>query len=428
MVQANKTSLGKVYKPKIKIIGVGGGGSAIVNEIAQMIEKEKVFSPQRTEFIAANVDLQALKLLKGRVKSFYFGEKVTSGLGCGMKPEIGNQAAQQYKEHIKRELKNCDFCIFISCLGGGTGSGATPVFAEIAEDLKKTSFGIFTTPFKFEGLKREQIAKETIQNLTPKLNAITIIPNQKIFQVITNKTSLNDAFSSINKFLAKTIIGFLEMLYLPGVINIDFADFQTVFKQKGQIAYFSWGQGEGINRTDKALEAIMKNPLLNYNHLKLEKMLFNIAGSRDLKVKEVEKISRAIFNLNPAAKIIMGISQNNKYHDKIKITLLTIGNQIKKKEATQEKKPAKQTQKQEKAKEHKKQTLKPKEGKTSSKKETPPQEKAQDKKNETKISQKEITRRDALDLHKKMIEEETKMLEEEQKWDIPTFLRKKYTH
>jgi len=255
--------------------------------------------------------------------------------------------------------------------------------------------------------------------LAPKLNATTIIPNQKIFKAITNKTSLSEAFSIINKFLAKTIIGFLETLYLPGFINIDFADFKTVFKQKGQIAYFSWGEGEGINRADKALEAIMKNPLLGYNNFKPDKILFNITGSKDLKVKEVEKVSKSIFDLNPSAKIIIGISQNNQYRNKIKITLLNIGHPAKEKKLNVKEKPAQKTRK--------KKSKKAEQNNHKKKKELKKEKTRQEKKKETKINQKEITRRDALDLHKKLIEEETKMLEEEQKWDIPTFLRKKYS-
>jgi cell division protein FtsZ len=400
--------IGRVYRPKIKIIGIGGGGSSIVNEISKLVAKQKFFRPQKTEFIVANLDLQAINSSYQGIKKFYFGQEITSGLGSGMKPEIGKEAAKKAKEKIKRELARADLCLLISSLGGGTGSGAGPVFAEIAASQKSLNFGIFTLPFKFEGEKRAQIAKEALANLTPHLNAFSIIPNQRIFKIIDNNTPLDLALSFVNKFLAETIIGFLEMLYLPGLINIDFADFKTILKNKGGLAYLNTQEVEGQNREEKAIDLLAKNPLLEYDPFGAEKILFNIAGSKDLKIKEVEKISKAIFALNPKAKIIFGISQSPEYREKIKVTLLAVGCK-----AEKEKKKIK------KAKHHP-----PKKEKKSPEKK-PKAKKRKKRKENVEPQRRKIVRRNALDLHKKSKEEEIEMLEEEKKWDIPAFLRKK---
>jgi cell division protein FtsZ len=401
--------LGRSKLPKIKIIGIGGGGSSIVGEIAKIFSREKFSFGNRLEFIVVNVDTQALKAAPKQTKKFYFGEEVTYGLGCGMNPELGEKAAVLAKEKIKKELSQADLCIFISSLGGGTGSGATPVFTQIADSLKVLSLGIFTLPFKFEGIRKQEIAKEAIKKIKPNLNAITVISNQKIFQIIDQKTSLRKAFSSMNKILIQALEGLIDSIYSPGTINIDFADLRTILKTKGEAAFLGCGTASGQNRAEKALEKLIKNPLFDYKFENAQNFLFNIAGSKNIKMKEVEEVSRTIFKFNPKAKIIFGISQEPKLKNQLKITLLAIGCQ-------KETKVKKAKEKKEEEKKEKKTKGKPKKVKTT---------KLKKPRKTVKISQKTRIRRNALDLHKMAKESEKELLEEEKKWDIPAFLRKK---
>jgi cell division protein FtsZ len=396
--------LGRVYLPKIKIIGVGGGGSSIVGEIAKIFSKRKLKNLNKIDFLVANVDWQALKLAPRQVRKFYFGEEVTHGLGCGMNPEIGEKAARLVQEKFKKELIKTDLCIFISCLGGGTGSGAMPVFAQIASSLNLLSLGIFTLPFKFEGKKRQEIAKEAVEKIKPNLNSIIIIPNQKIFKLVQEKTSLRKALSSMNKILVQTLEGLIETIYQPGTINTDFADLKTIFNPKGRLAFLGCGIASGRNRASLALKRLLENPLTDFDFKNTSALLCNIAGSKNLKMKEIEKICRDIFQLNPKAKIIFGINPFPKLKDQIKITLLAVSSpQVPKK-----KKEEKQI---------KKKRGEIKEKKTQKKKKIRPEK--------PKIEKKARVRRNALDLHKIAQESEKELLEEEKKWDIPTFLRQK---
>ena len=319
-------------KIKVKVIGVGGGGGSIISEIAPNIEK--------VDFVVANVDSQALDQVPNEVKKILFGRELTHGLGCGMNPNIGKQSAELYKEVIKKEIKDADLCIFVACLGGGTGSGAMPVFTEIAKSLKKKSFGIFTFPFNFEGEKRKEIANRSLERMKRNLNAFTVIPNDKIFQIIGEKTPLRESLSAVNRILSKSLSGLIEMIYTPGLINIDFADLKTTLEGRGKIAYLSSVEVQGQNRAIQALNKVLHDPLNKYNlrarsasinrnenSFLAEKVLFNITASKNLKMLEVEQISKTISNFNKFAKIIFGISENQKYKDTIRITLLAIGSE-----------------------------------------------------------------------------------------------------
>ena len=436
-----------IHRTKIKVIGIGGGGGSIVSEIATKIKK--------IDFLVVNVDLQALKQAPRETKRFQFGEELTHGLGCGMNPELGKQAAENCREKIKKELENSDFCIFVACLGGGTGSGASPVFAEIAKSLKKKSFGIFTLPFKFEGEKRAQIAKESLERLSPNLSAFAVIPNEKIFQIIDEKTPLKDALSAVNKYLSRSLGGLIEMIYAPGLINIDFADVRTILEGRGRLAYLNRVEAQGPNRAEEALQRVLHNPLNEYDIRGAERILFNITASKDLGMLEVEKISNTISDFNKSAKIIFGISENKKYDNKIGITLLAVGcgkekkteekktkakpktkPPIAKKDSTAKVRPStkpkqipevekeKSTQvilpSQPKAVGNKRQKIAKKEEKNikSIKK-----EKKEDKPTESSAPKK--LRRSALELKKEAEQSEKEILEKEEKWDIPAFLRRK---
>ena len=330
--QAIKKSLAKpeteqIKKTKIRVIGIGGGAGNIISEIAPKIEK--------ATFVAANTDLKALKEVPKKVERFHFGGNLTQGLGTGMNPELGESAALSDRERIKKLLENQDFCILIATLGGGVGSGAAPVFAKIAKNLGNLTLGIFTLPFKFEGEKKMEIARVALEKIKPRLNALLIIPNERIFQIIDKKTPLKAALSAVNKSLVESLEGLIEMIYEPGLINIDFADLRTILEGQGRLSYLNTVivQKKGQNKGDvsqEAVEKVLNNPLYPYSIRGAKGILLNIAGEKDLQLAEVSRISKTISGLvNKEAKIIFGISQNKKYSNVIKTTLLATGCQMK---------------------------------------------------------------------------------------------------
>lgn len=417
----NSKSFTKLQPPKIKIVGIGGGGSSIVDEISKIIKRERPPFLSKIEFIAANVDLQAIKALKRNLKTIYFGQEVTFGLGCGMNTTLGKEAALKSKDKFEKEFKNTDFCILISSLGGGTGSGATPVIAQILNDLKIPTLGIFTLPFKFEGSKRLEIAKGSLKNITPFLNGYTVIPNQKVFNIVKPQTSLQGSLSLINKFLTEIIKSLLETVYLPGFINIDFADIKSILNQKGEKVYLATATVKGKNKKEKVIEEIFKNPLFGHKDLMFDKILLNVAPSVDVSMKELEEICEEIYTKNPKAKIIFGISKNLPQHNLLKITLLAV---LKRKPSVKKtKKRSKKEMPEKEVKEEKKRVSPEKKEKQIEK---PLQKKKSKKKTKKKTKKKKpITRRSALDIQELLKETEKELLEEEKKWEVPAFLRKK---
>ena len=302
MLSFRRKMLDSVPRTKIKVIGIGGGGGSIVSEIA----KNKSF--KEIDFIAVNTDLQALTKAAKECKVLKLGQTLTQGLGCGMNSELGEKAARKDQEKIKNILEKADFCILVACLGGGMGSGAAPVFAEISKALKKNSLGIFTLPFKFEGEKKRSQAFNSLRKMKLDLNAINIIPNEKIFQTIDKTTSLKTALSVINQKLAFDLEGLIEMIYKPGLINIDWADFKTILEGRGKICYLNRAEAQGEDRAAAVAKTVVQSPLNEYGLGKADRILFNIRGNKDLKMQEVDQISKFLFNFNKKAKIIFGIS------------------------------------------------------------------------------------------------------------------------
>src|SRR3989344_4235273 len=306
-----------VPRTRIRIIGVGGGGGNIVSEIAKLVG--------RIDFVGANTDLQALKTLSKNVKRFSFGEDLTSGLGCGMDDRKGEEAARLEKERIKSMMQGQDICILVASLGGGTGSGAVPVFAEVSRELKNLTLGIFCMPFSFEGEKRRQIAERALERVKPILNSYVLIPNENIFRMIDAKTSLKESLSVVNKLLAETLKGFIETLSLPGLINIDFADVRTLLEGRGRLAYLHSATGAGPAKAQAALKEVLVNPLGNYGIAGADRIMFNITGDKDLKMQDVSDIAKTIGAGSPRAKIIFGISFQPEFRDKARITLFAVG-------------------------------------------------------------------------------------------------------
>jgi len=452
--KAFSKSQGEIYQPKIGVIGIGGGGGSIVGEIARSISKKRIPHSSRVKFIVANVDNQAIKAAPRQAGAFYFGQKTTYGLGCGMNAALGRVSAVKEKKRIETLLKKYDLCILVTCLGGGAGSGAAPIFAEISKNLGILTMGICTLPFIFEGKERSKIAKESLGKMKDNLNAFVIVPNQRIFKIIDQKTPIQKSLSAMNNVLAKSLEGLIETLYSPGLINLDFSDFRAILNQESSLAYLHSQEFSGLNRADKAVEAVLKNPLINYDITGVERMLFNIAGAKDMKMSEIENISKRISDFNPQAKIIFGVSQDNHYRNKIKITLLAVGCEtegqrrakitkeekikkeeeeakIKLKKMRQKRRKEKEAEAIKKEKERKLEEIKKKKKiekeKAERKKELEKEKKIIIKKKilkkKPKVVNKITVRRNALDLHKQAEEDEKKMLEEESKWDIPAFLR-----
>jgi cell division protein FtsZ len=315
-----------LFKAKIKVIGIGGGGGSIVSEIGRSLEK--------ATFVIADTDIRALRKKSG-IKYFWFGENLTHGLGTGVDVELAKQAATEAKEKMSGFFKDQDIIIFVASLGGGLGSGATQVFAEAAREFGGITFGIFTMPFKFEGKNKYRIAQNALKSLRQSLNVSLVIPNEKIFKIIDTSTPITNAFSTVNKSLMESLESLIDLIYNPGIINIDFADLRTILRGKGNSAFLNTIEESGKSRVEKICENIFKNPLLQNSGFIAEKILFNIAGSENLSMFEVEKISSHIASAHSKAKIIFGISKNPKLKNKIKTTILMTGG------AAKEEQPAK---------------------------------------------------------------------------------------
>ncbi len=305
-----------VFKAKIKVVGIGGGGGSIVSEIGKYLEK--------ATFLIADTDIRALKKRTG-VKHLWFGEKLTHGLGTGVNVDLARQAAQEAKEKFKNIFEGQDIVIFIASLGGGLGSGATQVFVDAAKEFKGITLGIFTLPFKFEGKNKSKIALGALKSLKESLNISLVIPNEKIFKVINVNTPITDAFSMVNRNLIGFLESLIDLIYNPGIINIDFADLKSILKGQGNQVFLNTIEESGKNRAEKTCQNIFTNPLLQNSSFTAENILFNISGSESLSMFEVEKISSKISELNPRAKIIFGISKNPKLKARIKTTLLATG-------------------------------------------------------------------------------------------------------
>lgn len=305
-------------KTRVRVIGIGGGGGSIVSEIASQIKN--------ASFVAANTDSQALKSISRNALRFQFGQNLTHGLGAGMNVELAETAAQNEKERIKKLLEGQDFCVLVASLGGGTGSGASPIFAKIARSLGLITLGIFTLPFKFEGEKKMAIAKESLQKLRLNLNGLAVVPNERIFQIIDKATPLKDALSFINKNLTESLEGLIETIYLPGLINIDFADLKTILQGRGKFAYLNTVSLPETKGGMEAIKKVISSPLYPYSIRGARGVLFNVAGDKILSLGDVSQVSKTISEIiNPEAKIIFGICQNKKYQNEIKVCLLATG-------------------------------------------------------------------------------------------------------
>jgi len=325
----------KPRKIKIKIIGIGGGASSILREMSSKLRKVK--------FLLVDTDKRSFRNLPAKIKKFSFGEKETRGWGTGMNVDIAKKAILEVEEKINKEIEKTDLVILISCLGGGVGSGVSQVFSQVLRKKKIISLGIFTLPFGFEGEKKMKMAKKSLEEIKPNLSGTIILPNEKILKRSNKKTALKKALSSINQILIKYLKDLINLISLPGLINIDFADIRSILKGRDQIVCFGRGSASGSNRVEEAIKSLFKNPFFICPD-KLKRILFNISSDKNLAIKEVEQIANEIFNLNSRARIIFGISQSPKKQNKIVINFLGIGNNISVKEK-KKRKPKKKKKK-----------------------------------------------------------------------------------
>ncbi len=302
---------------KIKVIGVGGSGGSGIN---RMIE----CGIKGVEFIAINTDVQALHYNKA-TKKLHIGKTITRGLGAGMNPELGKQSAEEAQNEIREMLKDADM-VFVTCgLGGGTGTGASPVIAELARDLGALTVAVVTKPFAFEGVQRKNIAERGVSELADKVDTIITIPNDKLLQVIDKKTSLLDAFMVVDEILRQGVQGISELITTPGLINVDFADVKAVMANAGS-ALMGIGQASGENKAIEAAKAAINSPLLEMSIEGARGILFTIVGGSNLAMHEVNEAAKVITSsADEDAKIIFGAVIDEKFKDEIKITVVATG-------------------------------------------------------------------------------------------------------
>jgi len=299
----------------IKVIGVGGGGG---NAVSSMIADGGI---KGVEFIAVNTDAQALLNNKAEIK-IQIGENLTKGLGSGGNPEIGRQAAEESRERLKEEISGVDM-IFITCgEGGGTGTGASPIIAEIAKETGALTVAVVTKPFDFEGSKRKIVADDGIRNLKEKVDTLIVVPNQKVLTVIDKKTPILEAFKKIDSVLYQGVKGIADLITTPGLINVDFADVKSIMENSGT-ALMGLGTGSGEKRAMAAIKQAISSSLLDINIDGARGVLLNVVGGPDLTMSEVDEAATIIKNaVDPEAEIIFGAVIDDKMTDQIKITLI----------------------------------------------------------------------------------------------------------
>ena len=301
----------------IKVIGVGGGGNNAVN---RMVDNQI----KGVQFLAVNTENQVLELSKADV-TIQIGEKVTKGLGAGANPQIGEEAAQESREEITKALEGADMVFVTAGMGGGTGTGAAPIVAECAKEVGALTVGVVTKPFAFEGKRRRAAAEKGIEFLTQKVDTIIVIPNDKLLQVVDKKCSVSDAFSKADEVLRQGIKGISDLIQIPGLINLDFADVKTIMTNQGE-ALMGIGEGTGENRAADAAKMAINSPLLETSIDGAKGILLNISGSSELGIFEVNEAAQIISDAaDPDANIIFGSVIDESLGDKVQVTVVATG-------------------------------------------------------------------------------------------------------
>jgi cell division protein FtsZ len=302
---------------QIKVVGVGGSGSNAVNRmIAEGL--------RGVEFVAVNTDAQAL-LMSDAPQRIRIGDKLTRGLGAGGDPEVGAKAAEESSEELDEVLRGVDM-VFVSCgMGGGTGTGAAPIIAELAKNSGALTVGVVTRPFTFEGSRRQNVAVEGIEQLKEKVDTLIVIPNDRLLEIVDKKASMTEAFRTADDVLRQGIQGISELITVPGLINLDFADVRSVMSGGGT-SLMSVGVGSGENRAVEAAESAVSSSLLDVTIDGAQGLLFNVTGSTDLSLFEVNEAAEIIkLKAHPDANIIFGAVIDDSLADELRITLIATG-------------------------------------------------------------------------------------------------------
>ena len=305
-------------RPRITVIGVGGAGG---NAIANMIRRDV----QGVDFLVANTDAQALNqsLADRRIQ---LGPKITQGLGAGSRPEIGRAAAEETIEDLERSLDGAHMCFIAAGMGGGTGTGAAPVIAKAARDRGILTVGVVTKPFAFEGARRSRSADSGIEELQQHVDTLIVIPNQNLFRLANSDTTFKEAFEMADEVLQQGVRGITDLMVMPGLINLDFADVRSVMSEMGK-AMMGTGEASGDNRAIEAAEKAISNPLLDGVSMKGAKgVIISITGGEDMRLMEVDEAASHIKELvDPDANIIWGSAFNNDLDGKIRVSVVATG-------------------------------------------------------------------------------------------------------
>jgi cell division protein FtsZ len=285
---------------RIKVVGVGGSGS---NAISRMIECKL----RGVEFVAINTDAQDLHHSKAGEK-IHIGKNLTKGLGAGMNPEVGRQAAEENRDEIAEVLKGADM-VFVTCgMGGGTGTGGTPIVAEVAKEAGALTIAVVTKPFSFEGAQRKAIAAEGLENLRERVDALITISNDRLLQIIDRKTTLINAFRVVDDVLRQGVQGISDLISKPGIVNVDFADVKAILQDSGS-ALMGIGTASGENRSAEAAKLAINSPLLEFSIDGAKGILFNVSGGPDMTMLEINEAANVITeSIDPNAKVIFGAS------------------------------------------------------------------------------------------------------------------------
>lgn len=303
---------------KIKVVGVGGSGSNAVSRMMKCRIKG-------VELLAVNTDAQDLQ--RARVhKKIRIGKNLTKGLGTGMNPEFGQKAAQEQIEDIEEALIGSDIVFVTGGMGGGTGSGAAPVVAEVAKKQGALTIAVVTRPFSFEGITRTEIAQNALRRLKDKVDTLIVISNDKLLSVLEPKTTVMSAFWVCDEILRQAVQGISDLIVLPGIINIDFADVKSIMKNSGS-ALFGIGKAKGPERAKQAALDALSSPLLNISYKGAKGVLFNVSGDKDISLSEVDEVAKIITQeVSSEAKVIFGAIQDEKLNKgEIKVTVIATG-------------------------------------------------------------------------------------------------------
>ncbi|MDP3901845.1 MAG: cell division protein FtsZ [bacterium] len=309
----------KDYLAKIKVVGVGGGGGNAISRMRDDLQLKGI------DFIAINTDAQELEQCNVKHK-IHIGKNLTRGLGTGMNPDMGRQVAEENRSEISEIVKGADLVFITAGLGGGTGSGASPVVAEAAKESGALTIAVVTKPFTFEGSQRNRIATEALVKLKDKVDAIIVIPNDRIFSIIKKETPLMRAFEYVDSVLLDAVQGLSEIIAIPGVINVDFADVKTILKDSGS-ALVGIGISGGQDRAITAINQAINSPLVEISIDGARGILFGVAGGRDMRMSEINDMAKLISDrIDSSAKVIFGAYYDRKIKQgQLKVTLIAAG-------------------------------------------------------------------------------------------------------